>query len=107
MLQLCLLAMYIPASRLNSFLFAATFGVGVEPQDDCALPVPGCHVTLACGAAEGVLLHLAVHALAVGYTSLQVFAAVIDMLMMALSCCFSGGTSTVLTTVLCYAGLLG
>ena len=86
MLQLCLLAMRMSASRMNSFFIAALVGPGVEPQDDGALPVAGCHVTLACGAAQGVLPHLAVHALAVGCTGLQAFPAVTDVLVMALSC---------------------
>ena len=86
MLQLCLLAMCMSASRMKRFYIAALVGPGVEPQDDGTLPVPGCHYTLACGDAQGVLPHLAVHALAVGYTSLQAFPAVTDVLVMALSC---------------------
>ena len=62
MLQLRLLAISIPASRVNKILFAAMFDPGVEPQDDGTLPVPGYHVTLACGAAQGMLPYHAVHA---------------------------------------------
>ena len=106
LLQLCLLAMSIPASRMNRRLIAALVGLDVGPPDDGTLPVPGCHITLACGAAQGVLLYSAVHAspLFVG-RSLQ---------SLSYRCAYDGSVLVIFrwdqhcfNRSLCYAGLLG